>query len=176
MRQKWMDKLFRKDTLLYAVVILGILGMGCILFSSFDVPEKEDPQAEQAFADAGTEQYRLALQEQLTQMLGKISGVGTVQVLVTVNGSEQYHYATEGDSLVTNEQMKSSSTYVTIGGSSSEKPLVESVSRPAVTGVVVACTGGDRDTVQEAVYRAVSVACGISTAQIYVTRLDGNVQ
>ena len=90
--------------------------------------------------------------------------------VVTLGGSEEYHYAIEGDEMISDEQVKHSSSYVTVGGS--RTPLMESVSHPPVTGVVVACEGGMRSTVQEDVYRTVAVACGISTARIYVTTLN----
>ncbi len=171
MLQKLLRKYKKKDLQCFLVVALGIVGMGCILFSSFTEQETTQPDAAPQQSEETPEVYRLRMQEELTAMLGAIAGVGRVQVLVTVSGSEEYHYATEGSSLVTDEQVKQSSTYVTIGGSKAQA-LVESVGHPAITGVVVACEGGTRSTVQEAVYRAVSVACGITTAQIYVTGLN----
>lgn len=173
MLQNLLGKLFRKDNLLHGIVLLGILGMACILLSTFMAPEEKEEEASATEACTETpEEYRLRMQEELSVMLSSIKGVGRAQVLVTVQGSEEYHYAKEGDSLISEEQVKNSSTYVTIGGSSGEA-LVESVTHPPITGVVVACEGGDRSTVQESVYNAVSVACGISTAKIYVTCLNG---
>ncbi len=171
MLQNWLKKLFHKDNMLHGIVLLGILGMGCILLSDFLIPDREETELPEPETVSETpEEYRLRIQEELSVMLASIAGVGRTEVLVTVEGSEEYHYATEGDSLVSEEQVKNRSTYVTIGGSSGEA-LVESVTHPPITGVVVACEGGDRSTVQESVYNAVSVACGISTAKIYVTRL-----
>lgn len=173
MLQNWLQKLLRKDNLLHGIVLLGILGMGCILLSSFLTPEEQEAEAPITETSSETpEEYRLRIQEELAAMLSCIKGVGRAEVLVTVDGSEEYHYAKEGDSLISDEQVKNSSTYVTVGGSSGEA-LVESVTHPPITGVVVACEGGDRSTVQESVYNAVSVACGISTAKIYVTSLNG---
>jgi stage III sporulation protein AG len=169
--QKLFPKLKQKDLLLHGIVLLGVLGMGCILFSSFFRTEETDKQPE---ADTvSNEDYRLQIQDQLTQILSRMEGVGEVEVLVTVEGSEEYHYAKQGDSLVTDEQVKKSSTYVTVGGTSKEA-LVESVTHPVITGVVVACEGGDRSTVRENVYKAAAVACGISSAQIYVTKMESN--
>ncbi len=156
------------------LVLLGLAGMGCILLSSWmdSGGETDEPQALTAAESAAMqEQYRLQLQTELAAILSDIAGVGRVEVLVTVGGSEEYHYATEGDEVISDEQVKHSSSYVTVGGSSRE-PLVEFVSHPPVTGVVVACEGGSRSTVQEDVYRTVAVACGISTARIYVTTLN----
>lgn len=165
MLRKFWDKYknnFKKDILVHILVVLGILGIVCILLSScLESPQEQSESQEAESAEMiSQEAYRLQLQEQLAEMLGSITGVGNVEVLVTIQGSEAYHYAQEADS-----------RYVTVGGSQKEA-LVESVSHPAITGVVVACEGGGRSTVQETVYQAVSVACGLHTAQIYVTQLE----
>ncbi len=172
MFQKWLNKPGSKDRFLHGIVLLGIVGMGCILLSSF-LPSGSEQKQQSVTLDAAAAQeaYRQQLEAELTAILGQMADVGRVEVLITINGSEEYHYAKEGDSVISDEQVKNSSSYVTVGGSGGEA-LVESVSYPAVTGVVVACEGGDRSTVQEAVYHAVSVACGISTTQICVTRLN----
>ncbi len=172
MLQKWLSKLCRKENMLYGIVLLGIVGMLCILLSSLmPSSETEETIPETEISGETPEEYRLRMQEELARMLSGMAGVGRAEVLVTVDGTEEYHYAQEGDSLITDEQVKNSSSYVTVGGSKGEA-LVESVTHPPITGVVVACEGGDRSTVQESVYNAVSVACGISTAKIYVTKLD----
>lgn len=175
MFRKWISKFQGKDMTLHVIVILGIIGMGCILLSSFLTPDETETTVQQTENLSETPQeYRIRIQSELSAMLNRIAGVGKAEVLVTLQGSEEYHYAQEGDSLITDEQVKNKHTYVTIGGSAG-KPLVESVTHPPIIGVVVACEGGDRSTVQESVYHAVSVACGISTANIYVTKLDNTV-
>ncbi|MCR4643897.1 MAG: hypothetical protein K5695_00605 [Oscillospiraceae bacterium] len=167
MWKKLFPKLDKKQVQLYAIVIAGILGMVCILGSSF-LPEKQEPAA--APEDASQAAYREELESQLTGMLGDMAGVGRVRVLVTLGGSEEYRYAQAGERTVSGDQVHSSTSYVTVGGSAKE-PLLESVSHPAITGVVVACEGGGGDRVREAVYQAVSVACGLPLNKIYVTEL-----
>lgn len=173
MLQKWCSKYLKKDTMLHGLVLLGMLGMACILFSSFLKPDtKETDSTEPEMHSNDPESYRHQIQTELAGMLSAMEGVGTAQVLVTIGGTEEYHYAQEGDSLITEEEVRNKSSYVTIGGS--KDALIESISHPPITGVVVACEGGNRSTVQESVYHAVSVACGITTAKIYVTTLESN--
>ena len=168
MLRKFFPELGKKDLLLHSIVILGLVGMGFILLSSFGKSEPVQPETEDT--SVSQEEYRLSLETQLTAMLGSISGVGTAEVLVTLGGSEEYRYARTDGRSVSGDQVRSSTSYVTVGGSSRE-PLLESVAHPAITGVVVACEGGADISVQEAVYKAVGVACGLSTTQIYVTKL-----
>lgn len=161
---KYKDSL-KKDALVHILVLVGLFGMVCILASSCLEQEETEDTTETAAVYSNTEMasqesYRLELQQQLENMLGSIAGVGEVEVLVTIQGSEAYHYAQDADS-----------KYVTVGGSQKEA-LVESVSHPQVTGVVVACEGGGSSAVQEMVYQAVSVACDLRSTQIYVTQLE----
>lgn len=169
MLQKLLKKLNKRELLLRGIVAAGLIGMACILLSTFHPAEKQ--QAAEPGADASQAAYREELEEQLTGMLGAIAGVGRVRVLVTLDGSEEYRYAQSGERTVSGEQVRSSTSYVTVGGSSRE-PLLESVSHPAITGVVVACEGGSSDAVRESVYRAVGVACGLPSTRIFVTQLS----
>ncbi|MBQ8927087.1 MAG: hypothetical protein IJ055_02285 [Oscillospiraceae bacterium] len=170
LRSLW-NKLSRKrDLWVRGAVVLGMAGLVLIAVPTL-LPEKEagTPQAEQETEGA----YRDALEAQLTGMLSAMEGVGRVRVLVTIGSSESYHYAKEGDKLVNGDEVRSSSTYVTVGGSAKE-PLVEYVTRPEITGVVVACDGAGSAVVEEAVYRAVGVACGLPSSRIYVTGLSSS--
>lgn len=172
MLQRFFPKLKKNDLLVHGIVLLGLAGMALILLSSLGSrTSREEQQPEPVSAADAQEAYRSALQAELQELLGNVAGVGRVQVLVTLGGSEEYRYAKEDERLVTDEQTRSSTTYVTVGGSSREA-LLESVAFPSVVGVVVACDGGGSSTVQEAVYRTVSVACGLPTTRIYVTRLE----
>ena len=58
-----------------------------------------------------------------------------------------------------------------IGTNGSKSALIETVNSPEITGAVIACTGADSPLVQEAVYKAVSTALGVSTGKVYVTKL-----
>lgn len=160
-------KLFQsREVRLRLLVLLGIVGMGCILLSAF-LPDKEASPPE---PDTAAEDYRTELETELTELLGAMEGVGEVQVLVTLAGSEEYCYAKADDRTVSDTQTRSSVSYVTVGGS--REALLETVAHPAVTGVVVACEGGASPLVQESVNRAVAVACGLSLNRIYVTKLS----
>ncbi|MDE6657822.1 MAG: hypothetical protein K2J88_04485, partial [Oscillospiraceae bacterium] len=86
---------FKKDILIHILVIIGMLGMLCILLSSCLESSQEEPKAQESENAEliSQESYRLQLQEQLAEMLSNITGVGKVEVLVTIQGSEAYHYA-----------------------------------------------------------------------------------
>ncbi|MBQ5399585.1 MAG: hypothetical protein IIU14_09165 [Ruminococcus sp.] len=66
------------------VLIVGVLGIALIFFSSF-------PKAEPA-ASQGVEQYRQELQNSLASILSQIEGVGDVSVLLTIENSAEGVY------------------------------------------------------------------------------------
>lgn len=168
MLQRFFPDLRSKETQLRLIVLLGIAGLALILFSSFGAkkPAVQEDAPEQTVSQ---EDYREELQTRLRDILSSMEGVGRVEVLVTLSGSAEYRYAQNGERRVSGDSMQSSTAYVTVG--SGREALLESVGVPAVTGVVVVCEGGGNSTVQEAVCRAVSVACGLPYSKICVTRL-----
>ena len=137
------------------------------MVSSF-LPERTAQTAE----SSSPEDYRQTLEAQLTGILSQMEGVGEVQVLVTLAGSEEYVYAKADDRTVTDTQTRSSVSYVTVGGS--REALLETVAHPGITGVVIACTGGGSPAVQERVTRAAGVACGLPANRIFVTSLSAS--
>ncbi len=168
MLPKSLADLGRKDILLHVIVLAGLAGLVCIALSTLLSPTKTTPDPADA-PDALQDGYRTQVETELAAMLEAMEGVGHVELLVTLAGSEEYRYAREDDRQVSGDQVRSSSTYVTVG--SGREALVESVAHPAVTGVVVACAGGASPVVREAVAHAVAVACDLPLNKIFVTCL-----
>lgn len=131
-------KLFSNGRLKNAVIIVGIIGVVLIFLSSFiEIPSDNNH---------GVEEYRLELQDSLSDMLSKIEGVGSVSVLLTIENSAEGVY---------------------LDNNSTKTKDIE----PVVRGVVVACDGGDEPEISERVYDAVTKALNISSAKVCVTKL-----
>jgi stage III sporulation protein AG len=131
-------KLFSNGRLKNAVIIVGIIGVVLIFLSSFiEIPSDNNH---------GVEEYRLELQDSLSDMLSKIEGVGSVSVLLTIENSAEGVY---------------------LDNNSTKTKDIE----PVVRGVVVACDGGDEPEISERVYEAVTKALNISSAKVCVTKL-----
>ena len=146
---KFWEKLNKRELVLRLTAAAGLLGLGCILLSCRS-PAEPDPVQDSCCA----EEYRRTLEEQLTVLLSGMEGVGEAQVLVTLSSGEAYHYADTGTRFSANREA-----------------LLETVSYPGVTGVVVVCEGGGSPVIQERVTRAVQTACGIPGSHVYVAEL-----
>ncbi|MBQ8298204.1 MAG: hypothetical protein IJX77_10530 [Ruminococcus sp.] len=166
---------FRSDKkALTAVTVLGAAGLVLIMLSSLlpgDSGDEEKKPAAENSASAQSEDFCADTERRLTDFLRNIEGVGEVQVYLTISGDEEYVYATEGKTSISENKTEEEHSYVMIGGSGSKTALVETVRSPEITGAVIACSGCDSAAVQEKVYKAVSTALGIPTSQIYVTKL-----
>lgn len=159
---------------LTVVTVLGAVGLCLIMLSSFlpDNSKKNEKKTEtQASVSNVSEDYCLDTEKRLAEFLKNIEGVGEVRVYLTVNGEEEYVYATEGKTSISENKKEEERKYVMIGGSSDKTALVETVKSPKINGAVIACSGCDSAAVQEKIYKAVSTALDIPTSQIYVTKL-----
>ena len=91
--------------------------------------------------------------------------------LLRISGSETQVYATEQKTETDGSRTSRESKHVLIGSGNAQSALVEQIQAPRIIGAVVVCEGGDSIQVKEQIYQAVSVACSISTAQIYVAAM-----
>ncbi len=147
------------------IVCLGLLGMSLILIS--EILPRSDTQTEPQ-----PEESEYSLEQKLSELLSEMEGVGKTEVLITYQHSGVTEYAQELKENSDGDERKTERSYVLVGSASSQSGLVVSVQNPAVSGVVVICEGGDSSVVRERVVNAVSVACGIGAAHIYVAAMQ----
>ncbi len=162
-------KLFGIIKLLGAAVLLLIL----LSFLLSDKDDAKNSDAVQQQEEAlSLSDYCHTAETKLGNFLRNIEGVGEVKVYLTFRNNEEYVYATEGKTSISENKKEEEYKYVMTGGSSDKSALVETIISPQVSGAVIACTGCDSAAVQEKVYNAVSTALGIPTSRIYVTKLQ----
>ena len=165
------------------VTLIMILGLAGILLIGISPMLKRNDGTEKSknYTESypSAEEYAAALETRLKDILGKIDGVGEVEVMITLKSGYTYTYAVteKVDSDVSEEyksedqrktQQKSTTeqNYVMVEGSSSAQPLVTALNEPEIKGVVVVCTGGGDAKVVAQVTNAVRTALDISSAKI----------
>lgn len=142
-----------------------------------------DP-ADDAGISTSIHAYEAELEDRLTQLLSQIEGAGEVQVMVTVSRSSELILQTdtsreentvkETDSQGgsrDNTELREESQTVLIGGSATAQPYVVGEIMPQVEGVVVACQGGDRPTVQAEISAAVQALFDLAPHKIKVCKM-----
>ena len=152
------------------VILLAGLMMLCV-----GAPRDEPAeQAEKPAADQ-TETFDLAaFQSDLQEKLSHIEGAGTVELLLSLEDTEEVVYASDTRQSSSGQENTSyeNSLAVLSDGSYGEQPVrVKSVC-PRFRGAVVLCEGGDRMNVRLAVTEAVSAACGLGMDKISVLKMQ----
>lgn len=152
------------------LVVLGIIGMILILMSELiSSGEQQKDTNEKLYKRSEYEEY---MERQVEKILGKMEGVGKVNVMLTVEGTEEYVYAVESkensSSSSENSSSQSETNCVFQQKGGDKEALVKKIINPSITGVVVVCDGGDDLQVKEKIYEAVSVSLNIPVNRICI--------
>lgn len=115
------------------------------------------------------------VQGEMEEILSKISGVGQVQVMLTVDtdGTRQLAQDTElsysGSTAAPEDYSRRSETVVVDGGDGDQTVVVQT-QYPTYRGALVVCQGGDRAEVKLAVTEAVAALTGLTADRITVAK------
>lgn len=201
---KWMEKLLgggpggtKRVTTFRWLLLLGLVGAAFMILNSFitikdvDPISKEraspDPPAKAAFKSSVSKdqsafkEYEEAYASQLKEILSKIVAVGDVEVLVTIDSTEEINVErnTKESQQVTNEKDEKGATRhitnVTRDGevvlyevSGGKQPLVQKTIKPKIRGVVVVATGAENLTVKRMITEAVERGLDVPAHRISV--------
>ena len=182
------QKLAKNEKYRKIIVFAGLAGIVLILISgnlkSCDGYQSNQLQPVSSQPSVTAEQYEKGLEANLTGIISQISGVGNAKVLVTLDQTAQYVYATEEKQSRQQTSEKSDSqtgkseddysdetTYLLVKNSDgSEQALRVTEIQPLVKGVVVVCDGGDDPNVQQSVTDAVTTALHITSVRVCVIK------
>lgn len=153
------------------LVVMGFLGMGCILLSDLLMPQQKDSLPEtssQTPASESDADYEKRLELRLTEILSQMKGVGTVEVMVTVSSSTELIFAEEVKDSQGEHNVQSEHKPVITKQDDTESALVAKTQYPDIQGVAILCSGGDSAVVREQISKAVSTILGIPVSHIFV--------
>lgn len=141
------------------IIVMLILGFALIIGGSAATkgPEKSST------SDSDEMYYSRMMEQRLEDFLKKVNGIKEVQVLVTVDGGNEYEYAEKGDS------DGYPTDYLIIENSDGREAAVIRQIYPKIRGIGVSCTNGDKASVKNEVIKLLSAALGISANKIEVT-------
>lgn len=161
-------------------IVLGVVGLSVLLISSI-WPKNETELAKLSYEqlDVVAQQYSDSVEKKLQEIISDMLGGSSVKVMVTLEGSAEYVYASEHktdveltddkDSQKLQQNDSNQKNYVVMTDSEgNERALVVYTKMPKVKGVVVVCESGQTDAVASAVRLAVKSALGIESEKICV--------
>ena len=174
----WLDGIAEKilPVLLKYRALLIVLLAGVLLLPSAGWPGsgRRDPVQETAPASADEEGFSLsAFEESLNQKLAAIEGVGRVELMLSLDQTEEAVYAVNTrrtDSEAGGQSYESDLTVVS-DGSYGETPVTVKNLLPTFRGAVVLCDGADNAQVRLAVTQAVTTVCGIGADKVTVLKM-----
>jgi stage III sporulation protein AG len=180
------------------LIILGLLGAAIMLFNSFvnvkkidnentgrEPPQNQSSQTALVQSDPTTsnsfESIELAMENRMKEILEKIVGVGTVDIMVTVESTEEIVVVRNmNDSQQLSEETDASGgkrhttqytrdgEIVTYSQSGDETPIVTKRIKPQVRGVLVVAKGAENKVVRGLIEQAIEKGLYVPIQRISV--------
>lgn len=179
------------------LIIIGLLGVAIMLFNSFvnvkkldsentgrEPPVSETSQAvlqQEAVPANSFDSIELAMENRTKEILEKIVGVGTVDIMVTVDSTEEIVVQRNmNDSQAQSEETDASGgkrhttqytrdgEIVTYSQSGDETPIITKRIKPQVRGVLVVAKGAENKVVRNLIEQAVEKGLNVPSYRISV--------
>ena len=147
-------------------LVLLVLGVMTVLLSGRAGEEKTE---DTYFFDEVV--YEETLEKRLKEIIERIDGVGEAKVMITLEGSAFYTYATDtaNDTKADGNVKRESTVVLSAKGSSTKEAVISGYTLPAVKGAAIVCSRTLTPTLQGKVIGIAASALGIPTSKIFVT-------
>ncbi len=184
-KESIIEKLINNETYRKIIIIAVFIAIALIFLSGFF--KSDNAAATKTIPTQNvitSEQYAENLEKSLTDIVTGIQGAGAAKVLITLERSKEYVYATEqkrsnqttedksGGAATKNEANDDTETKYTLvkdaDGAQKVVPVTEV--QPVIKGVVVVCDGGDNPAVQQNIITAVTTALDITSVRVCVIK------
>ena len=161
----------KKDKKLLLTVAAGILGIVFIVISEF-IPKSSYKKAETGEQNKNSVS---SYEETLEKRLESIISSGRVQVMVTLDTSEQTQYAKdEKENSKSGDKTSEKSYEKKFVLTDDDGGVVLKTTEPEVRGVIVVCDGGDNAAVKNGITSAVRAALSVDSDKITVLKMKNS--
>lgn len=148
------------------LVVAGIVGLMLIIFGTFGEKKEEiEENSKNQKENLSTLEYIEALENKIENIAEQITGSGNVRVIVSVSSGTEYIYVSDEK----RGENSSSKEYVTVRteNGADELILFKEI-YPEVTGVSVACKGGDSPEIQAKLIAVISTSLNVGSNRICI--------
>jgi len=167
-KKAWFQKVWGKYKYALLVALIGVVLLAW--------PDWKPKNLDSVPAPAGNaEEDREAMEERMRAILSQIDGVGSLELMLTLESTNRQEYAMDtelsysGQTAAPDDYSRRTETVV-VAGSSGDSPVVARNISPAYRGALVVCEGGGNAEVKLAVTEAVSSLTGLSSDRITVVK------
>lgn len=167
--------LFKSEKRVRILALLGALGILLLCLSEL-LPHTRTVQKEDtAKTQTDVNDFCAQTEKKLSELIAQVEGAGRVQVMLTIESSDEKIYAadeksnakTDGDA----EQKSYDSQYVLVDGASGDTGMLLKTNAPKVKGVIIVCDGGENPAVANQITNAVSAALGVGANRVSVLKM-----
>lgn len=156
------------------VVIIGVIGVFLILLSEINLPFNEKKNKSTATFEGNYSEYVDRLNDELTDILSGISGVGTCRVMITLKNTNEKVFAQNSENSFSDGSNSRNNEYVFYESENGDSPILLKENFPAIEGVAVVCSGGDVPAVKESIISCVCALFNIPANRVSVSKLSEN--
>lgn len=148
-------------------ICAALLLLGIVLLSLSGIFKSETPNntASNAFS---AEDYKTMLEQQMKNILSQISGIGEVEIMITLEGEAMKEIAYNESTNESATQTSASKDAILVKDDSGTTPYIVEEKYPSVVGVVVVAQGAENSTVKYYITEAVKAALNVGAHKIVV--------
>lgn len=158
-----------KDSRNKIFIVAAVLGVVLILLSEMDFSA---PKAEESVQSGDYAQYVSTLNDELTNVISSIDGVGECKVMITLKNTKESVYAENNETSSSDSSNSEKNEYVIYNSENGDSPLLLKEEMPQVAGVAVVCSGGDSEAVREKIIDCVCALFSIPSSRVSVAKLN----
>lgn len=158
--------LFVKKNNIKIIMLVAFFGIFLIAISEF-IPNKEELEIVEIIETK--EDYAEYLEEKITNLVIAITGESSPEVMVTIQNSSEFVYATETSESIDENQKESEEKYIIIENSDGDQQAILLTEiEPKINGVVIATEYEGNMIIKESIINAVKTVLNLSSNQVYV--------
>lgn len=185
----WKEVGLKKWILMGGAGILLLLLSVPDLFSGSEKTKSGNEETQVEMTDSGEEEWETTyvrrMEEQLSEILSSVEGVGSNRVMITLNSSkeeiiekdqpytQENEEQTEQGSVVSDRErldMSEETVFYELEDGT-KKPYVIKVMEPQIAGIVVVAKGGDNPQVKQEIINAAQVLFSVPAHRIIVMKM-----
>lgn len=164
------------------IILLCVVGIALVFISGYIDFDKE----ETTDFSSSTAEYKENLENELSQTISAVQGVGESKVMITLENGIEYIYVSEenknvalSENYVADGQKRTSQTdnskqsvIIVDSEDGGKEALLKTEIEPKIKGVLVVCEGGDNETTRTEIKEILSALLNISEKKISVSKLS----
>ncbi len=153
------------------LVVLGAIGVLLILLSEIKLPVNKVKDSATVSFSGNYSEYVKGLENELSEIISSINGVGTCKVMITLKNTNEKFYAQNIENSYSDSSNSKNNEYVIYESENGDSPILLKENFPAIEGVAVVCSGGDNNAVRENIINCVCALFNLPANRVSVSKL-----